>query len=82
MGSQASVTVTLRLLAAAYDGTGDTAAAAAARAEADRLTDPRDAGTTTLTRLLLTLTEPALDAGRVPGATSRAPGTRPSPATA
>jgi DNA-binding SARP family transcriptional activator len=59
MGSQASVTVTLRLLAAAYENTGDTAAAAAARDEADRLTDPRDASTTTLTRLLLTLTEPS-----------------------
>jgi DNA-binding SARP family transcriptional activator/tetratricopeptide (TPR) repeat protein len=58
MGSQASVTVTLRLLAAAYEKTGDEAAAAAARDEADRLTDPRDASTTTLTHLLITLTEP------------------------
>jgi DNA-binding SARP family transcriptional activator/tetratricopeptide (TPR) repeat protein len=58
MGSQASVAVTLRLLAAAHDATGDVPAAAAARTEADRLADPRDASTTTLTRLLLTLTTP------------------------
>jgi hypothetical protein len=58
MGSQASVTVTLRLLAAAYEALGDHPAAASARDEAGRLTDPRDASTTTLTRLLLTLTRP------------------------
>lgn len=55
MGSQASATVTLRLLAAAYEAAGDSPAGA--RAEADQLDDPRDASTTTLVRLLLNLTE-------------------------
>ncbi|MGH3759841.1 BTAD domain-containing putative transcriptional regulator [Actinophytocola sp.] len=58
MGSQASMTVTLRLLAAAYEATGERTAATAAREEADRLTDPRDASTTTLIGLLLNLTVP------------------------
>jgi DNA-binding SARP family transcriptional activator len=55
-GSQASVTITLRLLAEAYEATGEATKADAARAEADQHTDPRDASTATLTRLLLTLT--------------------------
>ncbi len=58
MGSDASVSVTLRLLAAAHDATGDPVAAAAARKEADRLADPRDASTSTLVGLLLRLTVP------------------------
>jgi DNA-binding SARP family transcriptional activator/tetratricopeptide (TPR) repeat protein len=56
MGSVSSATVTLRLLASAYTATGDTQAAAAAMAEADRLADPRDANADTLVRLLLNLT--------------------------
>lgn len=56
MGSQASASVTLRLLAAAYEATGDADAARSACDEAERLADPRDASTETLTRLLLALT--------------------------
>lgn len=56
MGSNASAAVTLRLLTAAYEATGDEVAAARARAEAEALVDPRDASTRTLIRLLLTLT--------------------------
>lgn len=58
MGSQASVAITLRLLAAAHQALDDPDAAAAASAEAISRTDPRDASTSTLTRLLLTLTVP------------------------
>ena len=66
MGSTSSVAITLRLLAAALDATGDEVAAAAARTEADRIADPRDANAQALASLLLNLT-------RVPGPSRPAP---------
>ncbi|WP_332888567.1 AfsR/SARP family transcriptional regulator [Actinophytocola xanthii] len=56
MGSLSSATVTLRLLATAYDALGEGDAAGSARAEADRLADPRDANAETLYSLLVNLT--------------------------
>lgn len=58
MGNSPAATITLGLLATAYQATGDDAAAAAAQAEALRLSDPRDASTRTLLELLLNLTRP------------------------
>lgn len=58
MGSLPAMTITLRLLAAAYVVTGDTKAAADAGAEADHLTDPQDATTSAVLRMLLNLTKP------------------------
>lgn len=56
MGSVSAAAITQRLLAAAYDATGEVVAADRARAEAARLEDPRDANARTLLRLLLNLT--------------------------
>jgi tetratricopeptide (TPR) repeat protein len=58
MGSASATTITLRLLAAAYDVNGDPLEAEHLRAEADQLGDPRDTNTATLSELLLTLTAP------------------------
>lgn len=66
MGSTSSVAITLRLLAAALDAAGDGVAADAARTEADRIADPRDANAQALASLLLNLT-------RVPGPSLPAP---------
>jgi DNA-binding SARP family transcriptional activator/tetratricopeptide (TPR) repeat protein len=66
MGSTSSAAITLRLLASAHEAAGDPAAAAAAVAEAEQVTDPRDANAAALTGLLLNLT-------RVPGPQSRHP---------
>jgi hypothetical protein len=66
MGSTSSAAITLRLLAAAHDAAGAPASAAAARAEADRIADPRDANAHALVGLLLNLT-------RVPGPSPRHP---------
>ncbi len=66
MGSTSSAAITLRLLAAAHDAAGAPALAAAARAEADRIADPRDANAHALAGLLLGLT-------RVPGPSPRHP---------
>lgn len=66
MGSTSSVAITLRLLAAALDATGDDVAARAARTEADQIADPRDANAAALASLLLNLT-------RVPGPSLPAP---------
>jgi DNA-binding SARP family transcriptional activator/tetratricopeptide (TPR) repeat protein len=66
MGSTSSVAITLRLLAAALDAVGDAVAADAARLEADRIADPRDANAAALASLLLNLT-------RVPGPSFPAP---------
>lgn len=68
MGSTSSAAITSRLLASAYDAAGDGARAAGARAEADRIADPRDANANTLVRLLLNLT-------RSPGPQPRRPET-------
>jgi tetratricopeptide (TPR) repeat protein len=59
MGSASAITVTLHLLAAAYETTGDHVAARAAHSEAERLGDPRDTNTSTLLKLLLNLATPA-----------------------
>nr|WP_225954188.1 AfsR/SARP family transcriptional regulator [Kibdelosporangium phytohabitans] len=59
MGSTLATTITLGLLAAAYDCQNDTVAAREARAEAERLGDPRDTNTATLLKLMLNLTTPA-----------------------
>lgn len=67
MGSTSSAAITSRLLAAAHDAVGDRDAAARARAEADRIADPRDANAHALAALLLELT-------RVPGPSLPAPG--------
>jgi DNA-binding SARP family transcriptional activator/tetratricopeptide (TPR) repeat protein len=67
MGSTSSAAITLRLLAAAHDALGEFAAAEQARAEADRIADPRDANAEALASLLLKLT-------RVPGPSLPAPG--------
>ncbi|MBK1785705.1 AfsR/SARP family transcriptional regulator [Prauserella cavernicola] len=56
MGSVASTVVSLRVLATAYDAVGQPTSAEAARAEADLLTDPRDASAATLVALLMKLT--------------------------
>ncbi len=66
MGSTSSAAITLRLLAAALAAAGDEDGAEAARAEADRTADPRDANADALTTLLLALT-------RVPGPSLPAP---------
>jgi DNA-binding SARP family transcriptional activator/tetratricopeptide (TPR) repeat protein len=67
MGSTSSVTITLRLLAAALEAAGDDTAALGARVEADHIGDPRDANAQALASLLLNLT-------RVPGPSVPAPG--------
>jgi DNA-binding SARP family transcriptional activator/tetratricopeptide (TPR) repeat protein len=72
MGSLSSATVTLRLLAAAHDALGETAAAAAARAEAEALADPRDANAQTLYGLLVNLTRPYVKPDKEPSG-ERAP---------
>ncbi|SMD13745.1 AfsR/SARP family transcriptional regulator [Kibdelosporangium aridum] len=56
MGSTSATTITLNLLAAAYDSQNDVVAAKEARAEAERLGDPRDTNTAILLKLLLNLT--------------------------
>lgn len=56
MGSTSSAAITLRLLAAAHEAAGAPAEAEAARAEAERIADPRDANARLLTELLLNLT--------------------------
>lgn len=66
MGSTSSVTITLRLLATALAAAGETEEAEAARAEADRMADPRDANAHALAALLLNLTT-------VPGPSLSAP---------
>lgn len=66
MGSTSSAAITLRLLAAAHDAVGAAELASSARAEADRIADPRDANAHALVRLLLNLT-------RVPGPQTRHP---------
>ncbi|MGB3442413.1 MAG: AfsR/SARP family transcriptional regulator [Actinophytocola sp.] len=60
MGSASSAAITLRLLAAAHEADGEPDDAGEARAEADRLADPRDSNARALTALLMPLT-------RVPG---------------
>ncbi|ONI78614.1 SARP family transcriptional regulator [Actinosynnema sp. ALI-1.44] len=59
MGSTLAMTITLGLLAAAYDRQNDPVAAQEARAEAERLGDPRDTNTATLLKLMLNLATPA-----------------------
>nr|CEL19406.1 transcriptional regulator, SARP family [Kibdelosporangium sp. MJ126-NF4]CTQ94795.1 transcriptional regulator, SARP family [Kibdelosporangium sp. MJ126-NF4] len=59
MGSTLATRITLGLLAAAYDCQHDSLAARAARAEAERLGDPRDTNTAILLKLMLNLTTPA-----------------------
>ncbi len=66
MGSTSSAAITLWLLAAAHEAAGAVGLAAAARAEADRIADPRDANAHALVGLLLNLT-------RVPGPQTRHP---------
>jgi DNA-binding SARP family transcriptional activator/tetratricopeptide (TPR) repeat protein len=68
MGSTSSSAITLRLLASAYEATGDADGAALAVAEAERVADPRDANAAALAGLLLNLT-------RVSGPQSRHPET-------
>ncbi|MEV4310817.1 BTAD domain-containing putative transcriptional regulator [Actinocrispum sp. NPDC049592] len=58
MGSTSATAITLHLLAAAYESTGKARDAGFAREEAERLGDPRDSNTSTLLRLLLSLTRP------------------------
>ncbi|HEU5469470.1 MAG TPA: BTAD domain-containing putative transcriptional regulator [Actinophytocola sp.] len=58
LGGPPALAITLRLLAAAHVAAGDPVSAAEVRAEADELTDPRDASAATLVRMLLRLTEP------------------------
>ncbi|NIJ10750.1 DNA-binding SARP family transcriptional activator [Saccharomonospora amisosensis] len=70
MGSVASVVITLRVLARAYEVVGEDGLAERAAAEADRLGNPSDASAVTLVALLLELTR---DAGRA------LVGTRPAP---
>ncbi len=57
MGSTSATAITLHLLAAAYESTGKPSDAVYAREEAERLGDPRDSNTSTLLKLLLSLTE-------------------------
>jgi DNA-binding SARP family transcriptional activator/tetratricopeptide (TPR) repeat protein len=66
MGSTSSAAITLRLLAAAHEALGDGDSARAARAEADRTADPRDANAQAPASLFLNLT-------RVPGPSLPAP---------
>jgi DNA-binding SARP family transcriptional activator/tetratricopeptide (TPR) repeat protein len=66
MGSTSSMAITWRLLAAAHDALGEHDDADKARAEADRIADPRDANVRALAALLSNLT-------RVPGPSLPAP---------
>jgi DNA-binding SARP family transcriptional activator len=65
MGRQPATTITLRLLAVAYDNTANPELAEKTRTEADRLSNPRDVNTQTVVRLLINLAEPD---SQVPGA--------------
>jgi DNA-binding SARP family transcriptional activator/tetratricopeptide (TPR) repeat protein len=73
MGSTSSAAITLRLLAAAYDSLGERDEAAAARAEADRTADPRDANVRALAALLLKLTRVPSPSLPAPEALNRLP---------
>ncbi|TCO58246.1 DNA-binding SARP family transcriptional activator [Actinocrispum wychmicini] len=64
MGSTSATVITLHLLAAAYDATGDPRAANASRDEAERIGDPRDGNSSTLLRMLLNLAVPKANGGR------------------
>jgi tetratricopeptide (TPR) repeat protein len=59
MGGTSATVITLHLLAEAYEASGDRRAAKEARAEAERLGDPRDSNSSTLLKLLLNLAAPA-----------------------
>jgi DNA-binding SARP family transcriptional activator/tetratricopeptide (TPR) repeat protein len=67
MGGRSATTITLRVLATAYEAAGDPRAARHASAEADRLEDPADATAQTLLRLLHNMIE-------APGTPLDAPG--------
>ncbi|GAA4546219.1 AfsR/SARP family transcriptional regulator [Amycolatopsis samaneae] len=58
MGGRAATDLTWRVLGRAHEAAGDTEAAEAARREAERLRDPRDASASVLEKALLTLAEP------------------------
>lgn len=70
MGSVASVAITLRVLARAYEVVGEQGLAERALAEAERLANPADTSAATLVSLLLELTR---DAGRALVSTRPAP---------
>ncbi|WP_410653884.1 BTAD domain-containing putative transcriptional regulator [Amycolatopsis sp. lyj-112] len=59
MGGKPATGLTLHVLRRAYEAVGETKAAEAAGEEAKRLEVPHDTNTSTLVRLLLSLTEPA-----------------------